>query len=222
MNGKSKYTITLLFSLLLGLALIMGGCSSSSAEADQQKSQGSGLPLADDRGVGTSAGRVDPPPGERDSFRETQTRTEKESRDPRMDREKPNDPLARADTSANDPGGGGSQGRTGNRKGSAEDSRTNVAAMAGKGNAGRESERGKTAGRRVQTLTEPPAQGEVVVVRKRWAKIRRAPKQNSSSIALAYGNDKFKVVNTNGEWVQVRFGRKNQHKGWLPLSDLSK
>lgn len=150
------------------------------------------------------------------------------------------------DRAANDQGGGGSLDKTGDRTGSAEDSLANLAtldrrdiavdqpdseiraAMAKKGDSGglkREAAGNSTlgiSGGKTESAMAAPPRGEMVVVRRRWAKIRRAPRENSRSIALVYGNDTFQVVNTEGEWVQVRFGRNNRHKGWLPLSDLSR
>lgn len=141
----------------------------------------------------------------------------RENRDVRMDYRRPAETLARVDTSADAPnrgvqpdraaskdlGGGGSQDKMGKSSGSANDSQN-------------------MKGKKARTLTAPPIPGEVVTVRKRWTKIRRAPRENSRSVALVYGNDRFQVVNREGEWVQVRFGRNNRHKGWLPLSALSR
>ncbi|MEE8436610.1 MAG: hypothetical protein V3S64_17620, partial [bacterium] len=69
MNGKSKYTITLVLSLLLGLALITGGCSSSDEKvpekADQQNLQdngetgGDGRPGQDDSKLSGDTSRED-------------------------------------------------------------------------------------------------------------------------------------------------------------------
>ena len=57
--------------------------------------------------------------------------------------------------------------------------------------------------------------GDTVEIRKSWTQIRSAPSQNARAIALAFGNDTLSVVEKEGDWVQVRFGR-NQ-KGWIPV-----
>lgn len=327
MNGKSKYTITLVLSLLLGLALITGGCSSSDETApekaiedanqqrgddrsgqDDSKSPDDGsrdigsqpitesqgredgggdentgrLPPADDRGTDmapndptagdrradnaagraddNTVARVDTPPEDPDNLMNPRLRTDhqnrsalmRENRDLRSDYPRTNETLARVDTSnegpnrgfdrrsdaSNDPGGGGSEDKMSGRTDSAEDSFAKLAALDRKDNTLDQPDaesrarmaqkddtagmKGKAIGEKAETRTASPAQGEIVVVRKRWSKIRRAPRENSRSIALAYGNDSFQVVTREGEWVQVLFGKKNRHKGWLPLSDLSR
>lgn len=57
--------------------------------------------------------------------------------------------------------------------------------------------------------------GDTVEIRKSWTQIRSAPSRNARAIALAFGNDTLSVVEKEGDWVQVRFGR-NQ-KGWIPV-----
>ena len=193
--------------------------------------------------------RVDTPPEERDTLMNPETRTDhqssralmRENRDLRTDHERSNETLAKIETSSDDPGGASSQDGKGTRLDSAGDSRAELdaldrrdatldqpdqesrAAMAGRKDDTRtlkaEATGKKDAGMKGETLTAIPDQGEVFVLRRPWAKIRRAPRENSRSIALAYGNDRFQVVKREGDWVQVRFGRNNRHKGWLLLSD---
>lgn len=83
----------------------------------------------------------------------------------------------------------------------------------------------KSEGRDTAPTDEPPAAerqrtrrmptGDTVEIRKSWTQIRSAPSQNARAIALAFGNDTLSVVEKEGDWVQVRFGR-NQ-KGWIPV-----
>ncbi|MEE8435448.1 MAG: hypothetical protein V3S64_11730, partial [bacterium] len=215
---------------------------------------------ADGRMDNRIVARVDMPPEVRDNLMNPKRRTDHqnpralawEQRDTRRDYRRPSNTLARVDTSADapnrgferesaatdDPGGGGSQDRMGARTGSADDSRSDLAALDRQDIArdqpdaesraaltkgiDADSVKGGPAGEKTESAIAPPPPGEVVVVRRSWAKIRRAPRENSRAIALVYGNDTFQVVNTDGEWVQVRFGRNNRHKGWLSLSDVSK
>lgn len=225
MNGKSKHTITLFLSLLLGLTLIAGGCSSSDQAALQNGQNGgersNALPPADERGVGTSEaqagdgarGRVDTPPQDRTDH-QNPTALVREQRDSQKDYQRLKESMEK-DSASNrgfDQGSRGTKdfggGGAGDRQASAGKTDRNLALMANRDKS--------------QTMAAPPPRGGTVVVRKRWAKIRRSPKKNSRSVALAYGNDKFLVVKTEGVWVQIRFGRKNRYKGWLLLSDLSK
>lgn len=219
MNGKNKNTITLLFSLLLGLALILGGCSSSDGEAPG-RDDGSGdvnsgrLPRADERGTDADpndpSARVDTPP-EPDNLMNPEKRTDhrnraalmRESRDLRSDNQRTNDTLARVDTSTG-------VSRAG----------PNASVQPGSESGARLADKAK--GKKAGIRMADPAKGETVVVRKRWSRIRRAPRENSRSLALAYGNDSFQVVSRKGKWVQVRFGRKNRRKGWIPLSALTR
>lgn len=68
--------------------------------------------------------------------------------------------------------------------------------------------------------TRPKPSGNVVVVRKSWAKIHSSPNENSRAIALVFGNDSFEVVTQEGDWVQVRFGR--NRRGWIPENSVTK
>ncbi len=70
-----------------------------------------------------------------------------------------------------------------------------------------------TAAERQRTRRMPT--GDTVEIRKSWTQIRSAPSRNARAIALAFGNDTLSVVEKEGDWVQVRFGR-NQ-KGWIPV-----
>lgn len=83
----------------------------------------------------------------------------------------------------------------------------------------------RSEGRDTAPADEPPAAerqrmrrmptGDTVEIRKSWTQIRSAPSRNARAIALAFGNDTLSVVEKEGDWVQVRFGR-NQ-KGWIPV-----
>ena len=57
--------------------------------------------------------------------------------------------------------------------------------------------------------------GDTVEIRKSWTQIRSAPSRNARAIALAFGNDTLSVVEKEGDWVQVRFGRNQE--GWIPV-----
>lgn len=77
-------------------------------------------------------------------------------------------------------------------------------------------------GRREASMMNPGnAKGNLVVVRKSWAKIRRNPSEKSSPLRLVYGNDSFQVVTQKDGWVQVRFGKKNKRMGWLAEKDVT-
>lgn len=62
--------------------------------------------------------------------------------------------------------------------------------------------------------------GRMVMVRKSWARIHRAPDRNSAPVSLVFGNDVFKVEKQEGEWVQVRYGK--NVRGWMEVAAVIK
>jgi hypothetical protein len=66
-----------------------------------------------------------------------------------------------------------------------------------------------------RTAREGTPSGDVVEVRRAWVQVRKAPALDAQAIALAFGNDRFAVVEQQGDWVRVKLA--GNREGWIPF-----
>jgi uncharacterized protein YgiM (DUF1202 family) len=57
--------------------------------------------------------------------------------------------------------------------------------------------------------------GDRVEIRKSWVQVRSKPSPDAAAIALAFGNDTYPVLETQGDWVRVRID--GNREGWIPV-----
>lgn len=57
--------------------------------------------------------------------------------------------------------------------------------------------------------------GDRVEIRKSWVQVRSKPSTDAAAIALAFGNDTYPVLETQGDWVRVRLD--GNREGWIPV-----
>jgi hypothetical protein len=79
--------------------------------------------------------------------------------------------------------------------------------------AGTRTETREQAAARAANERTPP--GDMVEVRRAWVQVRNAPAADARAIALAFGNDRFPVVERQGDWVRVKLA--GNREGWIPF-----